>query len=132
MMTMKRLEQYRVLRREIEHDEERISALGEMRQAVCRYGNRIQTNRHADSVADYVEYLEQISQYLYQNKTRCAMELLCILDFINQIQDSQLREIFKLRFLDGYAWGAVARRLGNAGDGSTERKCAARYIMSAE
>ena len=60
------------------------------------------------------------------------MELLYILDFIDEIQDSQLREIFKLRFLDGYSWMTVARYIGNAGDGSTERKCVMRYLKRQE
>lgn len=128
MMTIKRLEQYRALRREVSHDEARISALCEIRTAQREYGNRIRTSRCADSTADYVEYLDQIQQVLHENRKRCAVELLTILNFIDQIPDSQLREIFKLRFLDGYSWIAVAGKLGTSGDGSTERKCVCRYL----
>lgn len=48
--------------------------------------------------------------------------------FIDTIDDSEMRQIFILRYRSGLSWQGVARNLGNAGDGSTERKKHDRFL----
>ncbi|MEG2939761.1 MAG: hypothetical protein RR829_05985, partial [Oscillospiraceae bacterium] len=55
-------------------------------------------------------------------------ELNRILRYVEKVSDSYIRELFRLRFIDGYSWLQVAQKSGGAGDGSTERKCVLRYI----
>lgn len=128
MITEHSLTQYRALRYEIKHDEDRIRALQLMHQPEFQYGTRVTHSAQENSVSSYVEYLDEIEHLLVQNKTRCAKELSSILKFIGNIPSSHLREIFKLRVLDSCTWSEVARRLGRPGDGSTERKLALRYL----
>lgn len=48
--------------------------------------------------------------------------------YIDGIGDSQLRQVFYLRFVDGLSWEKVTVRLGREGDGSTERKRVSKYL----
>ena len=51
-----------------------------------------------------------------------------LMDWINSIEDSEIRQLLILRYLDGLSWQAIAQRLGTAGDGSTERKKVNRFL----
>jgi len=49
-------------------------------------------------------------------------------EYISTIDDSELRIIFALRYINGLTWREIAAHLGVAGDGSTERKKHDRYL----
>lgn len=51
--------------------------------------------------------------------------------WINSLDDSEIRQILLLRYLDGLSWQDVAHKLGTAGDGSTERKKVNRFLQDA-
>lgn len=51
-----------------------------------------------------------------------------MLDFISSIDDSEMRQILMLRYVEGLTWQQVARKMGRAGDGSTERKKHNRFL----
>lgn len=51
-----------------------------------------------------------------------------MLDYISTAQDSEMRQILILRYIDGLTWRQVARKMGRAGDGSTERKKHDRFL----
>lgn len=51
-----------------------------------------------------------------------------LLEWINRIDDSEIRQILMLRYMEGLSWQAVARKLGTIGDGSTERKKVNRFL----
>lgn len=49
-------------------------------------------------------------------------------EYISKIEDSELRMIFTLRYINGLSWRQIAEHLGVAGDGSTERKKHDRFL----
>lgn len=51
-----------------------------------------------------------------------------MLEYISTVEDSEMRQILMLRYIDGLTWPQVARRMGRQGDGSTERKKHNRYL----
>lgn len=53
-----------------------------------------------------------------------------MLDYIGTVADSEMRQILILRYMDGLTWRQVARKMGRAGDGSTERKRHDRHFAS--
>jgi DNA-directed RNA polymerase specialized sigma subunit len=53
-----------------------------------------------------------------------------MLEFIEAVEDSEMRQILILRYIDGLTWRQVARKMGRAGDGSTERKKHDRFLAS--
>lgn len=48
--------------------------------------------------------------------------------WILAINDSEMRQIFMLRYIENCTWQQVAMKMGSAGDGSTERKKHNRFI----
>ncbi len=48
--------------------------------------------------------------------------------FIAEIDDSEIRRIITLRYVEGLTWQEVANKVGVCGDGSTERKKIDRYL----
>lgn len=50
------------------------------------------------------------------------------LEYIAAVQDSEIRQILILRYIQGLTWLQVARRMGRAGDGDAERKKHDRYL----
>jgi len=84
------LMQFRALLRETE----------KMNQKLCEL--------RVDGKAEDTELYE-----LYENnRLRCMGLRMRIETFIFNIEDSQLRQIFSLRYIDGHSWQAVARRMG--------------------
>lgn len=54
-----------------------------------------------------------------------------MLEFVQSVEDSELRQILLLRYLEGLSWQEISRKLGTAGDGSTERKKINRFLQDA-
>lgn len=50
-----------------------------------------------------------------------------LIDWIDQIDDSQTRRAFRLRYVDGLSWLAVGLRLGYGGEAGARKLCA-RYL----
>lgn len=75
---------------------------------------------------------QEILAELYASKVKCIDEILDILKFVAEIEDSNTRQIFKLRFILGYTWQQISSRIGTIGDGSTERKIVERYLKRME
>lgn len=48
--------------------------------------------------------------------------------YIESIEDSEIRTILTLRYIEGLSWQQIADKLGVCGDGSTERKKHDRYL----
>lgn len=51
-------------------------------------------------------------------------------DYINNIPDSEMRQILTLRYVNNLTWQQVAVHMGTQGDGSTERKKCDRFLDS--
>lgn len=49
-------------------------------------------------------------------------------EYIESISDSEMRLLLTLRFIEGMSWQDIARKIGVAGDGSTERKRVERFF----
>ena len=100
-MTIRELSQYRSLLIELQNDIKRVR----MRQCP-----------------------KCVEEALLENISSCEKDICNILKFIKKIRDSNLRDIIKLKFIDGYSWEKVATQRGTCGDGSTERKQVLRYL----
>lgn len=87
--TKKELKQYLMLRRETERACARLEAM----QA-----------RGEDT--------QEIFELVENNKLRCMALMLKTQQFIYSIDDSLMRQIFELRYIDGLQWAGVASKLG--------------------
>lgn len=121
-MTTARLKQYQALRREIEV----------LNRAMVEIGAR-GPNRTSDTVSSAAEWpynihhvqidgldwagysreRERIRQLRETARAHAEAELAEIEGFIAGIEDSELRQIFRCRYIEGLSWLHVARRMGS-------------------
>ena len=121
--TKRRLSQYRDLLREIQQDRLRLAQLAGRLARLNPAGLPEGAALSRDDLADYRARIEE-------NLVRCVAMTEDIQSFINAIEESELRRLFTLRYLNGYTWQKIAFTLG-AYDESVPRKKHNRYLSLA-
>lgn len=115
-MTLRELSQLRYLRREVDLDRERLAGLVRERPASAAHASEI-----AEKCGQIVVKMEQ------RIAERDRLEA-----YIAAIDDSLTRQAFKLRFMDGLSWRAVAYRIGGGNTADGIRKRCQRYVRRQE
>lgn len=129
-MTVKELKQYRSLKSEIKEIEDKIEG-GKMHDVVKASDKEFPYVSHSVKV-EGINYEDETVKIYVAERDRLCAQLIHIESWVNNIPDSELRRIFRCRYIDGRypcSWKGVAYRLGAAGDGSTERKKHDRYLL---
>ena len=129
-MTLKELSQLYYLNREIENDRRRLEELeaklaspsspnlsGMPRSTAC--GNKIES-----SVADIMD----LKVIIAAKQQRCIYERKLLERYIAEISDSLTREIFTFRFVNGFSWWQVAKRVGGDNTEENVKKICYRYL----
>lgn len=85
---------------------------------------------HIEGVAipEYEERVKRLRKKLQRKLEELMKKRDALEKYITTIEDSELRTIFTLRYIDGLSWRQIAARIGVAGDGSTERKKHDRFL----
>lgn len=123
-MRQQRLRQYRQLLQEIRSDRMRLQQLSRRLLAQDPMGRpRKEMRKRGDVSGQSAVYHARIEE----NLRRCCALAAEIQAYINRIADSEVRYIFKLRYIDGYSWQKVAFALGGY-DESGPRKKHNRYL----
>ena len=129
---VRRLEQLKHLRREVDALSQRIA---ELEQASAGGSGRIagmpQCPKGGGYAGEYGEKLAGLRAMLEARRLRCMEELGQLYAFIDDIPDSFLRQIFTCRYIDGDTWQRVAFRVGNT-DEQIPRKLHNRYLERAD
>lgn len=129
------LNQLRDLNREIEMIKEQIHSLEP----------RITTDKVKGSYLEFPYTLHEIKisgvdtqeydQKLRRMRRKLQLRLGELIDLVEEmnkylegIQDSEMRQILSLRYINGLTWQQIAAHIGSAGDGSTERKKHDRFL----
>lgn len=124
----KDLSQLRYLKREISIERERITEL----RALAGYGKNL-TGYHgkrtlaSDRTGKYASEIAYLTDLIAQNMKRCICELLRLQIFFNAIEDSEIRLIFRERYIKGRSWLSIAFLLGYH-DEQIPRKKHDRYV----
>ena len=112
-MTKDRLSQLAWLKLEIEELANRIRKIeGALSGRTSRIDCMPWLGGAKDFVGDLVPELSSLTDKLEDRRKRAMEEFSDLQAFINQIDDSQVRLIFSMRYLYGYSWHQVAWRLG--------------------
>ena len=125
MVTYKKLNQYKALCREIAELEKRIERERRVTdvvkgsQACYPFIGRKFTISGVDI---------QRANKLKAMKQRCCREREEILDYIDTIEDSLTRQIFRYRHIDGLSWQTIALRVGGGNTKDSVRKVHDRYL----
>ena len=130
-MTKRELSQLYYLNREIELEKQRLS---ELKQAATGITSRITGLPHVGKISDKTALAGAIADCadLIERKLAQAVEEYGRLSaYIAGIEDSEMRQIMRLRYIDGKSWTAVAFAVGEY-DESLVRKKHNRFLKSSE
>ena len=129
-MTVKELSQFYYLNREIEMDKERLEKLrtlasspsGSNLTGMPRGGSP--QNRLEQNIIEIVALEEIISAKI----TKSLRERNRLEQYIANIPDSLTRQIFTLRFINGFSWNQVAFKIGGGNTWKSLSNICYRYI----
>ena len=129
-MDMKRLEQYAAIKKEIAYLEGRIATLQGTAVADSVTGSspdfpyRKQVVRiEGDSAA-----IAALSSRLRLRQNTLSQETLAIEAFVDTINDSTVRQIIQLRYLEGHPWAVVAEKVFGYKSEDVARKKISRFL----
>ena len=112
MITVRKLSQLRCLKLEIGAERDMLERLRRSAYGSAPRAGGTQNGGTADRtgrLACETAYLEQL---IAENMKRCICELLRLMEFINRLEDSDMRIIFRERYVRGKTWMQIAFLLG--------------------
>lgn len=128
-MTKQELSQLYYLNREIEQLKNRIV---ELECAATSSTSRITGLPHAtgisDKVSKYAAEIADLKELLDLNLKKCFYELNRLNRYIESIEDSQIRMIMTLRYVNGLSWRQIAFGIGGGNTEDGVKKLAYRYL----
>lgn len=142
-MTKKELSQLYNLNREIEHQKDELARL-EMKTKDCTVHDSV---RGSDTQWPYTEHtirlygvsdcvelracsneIADIKQLIRLNIEKCMIERNRLERYISAVEDSLIREILRLRYINGLSWLQVANHIGN-NTADSVRKAHDRFLL---
>ena len=112
-MTKERLSQLSWLKLEIEELTGRIRRIEHaLSGRAARIDGMSWLGGQKDMVGNLVPQLSDLRDQLLESRSSAMAECVQLQAFIAQIEDSQIRLIFTLRYIDSLSWHQVAWRLG--------------------
>lgn len=128
-MTKQELSQLYYLNREIEHLKTRIAEIEGLATSTTK---QITGMPHvagaSDNIGKYVAELADLKELLQLNLKKCFYEFNKLNRFIQSIEDSQLRMILSLRYINGLGWQKVARSISSYANEDSVRKIHDRFL----
>ena len=122
-MTKKELSQLYWLNREIEEQQRR---LVELEALATNCTSRITGMPHgrgvSDKLAEYAAEIADLRSLIDLNLKKCFYELNRLNRYINSIEDSQIRQILSLRYINGLPWQQIAFTIGEHDEQYPRRK----------
>ena len=129
-MTKKELSQLYYLNREIEEQTRRLSELEEIATS-CAV--TITGMPHApgitDKVANYATEIADLRAILDLNLKKCFYELNRLNRYIASVDDSQMRLILSMRYINGFSWTKIAMSIGGGNTPDSVRKAHDRFLQ---
>ena len=128
-MTKKELSQLYYLNREIEEQQRRLQELENLSTSCT---STITGMPHgigwSDKISKYAAEIADLKSILDLNLKRCFYELNRLNRYIESIEDSQIRTILALRYVNGLSWAQVAQTIGGSNTADNVKKAAYRYF----
>lgn len=128
-MNKKELSQLYYLNREIEQLKSRIE---ELECIAVSDTSRITGMPHvigiSDKVGRYAAEIADLKELLNLNLKKCFYELNRLNRYIESIDDSQMRMIMTLRYVNGLSWRQIAFSIGGGNTEDSIKKLAYRYL----
>lgn len=128
-MTISELSQVYYLHLEIARNEEKLEVLRSKAERITASAlglpfTKAEQSKIEKNVAEMADVQARVDSYNEKLKAEESQ----ILDYINAIDDSRLRLIFELRFIDCKSWSEVADFIGGGNTEDSVKKSCYRYI----
>lgn len=129
-MTNRELNQLYWLNREIARDRQRLQ---ELYAAATDTSFKVTGLPHVSGITDKtglaveIAYLREIIE---QKVKRCYDEYNKLMEYINSVDDSYIRQIMTLRYIHGMSWRRIAHQMGGGNTSDSVRMACNRYLKS--
>ena len=128
-MTKKELSQLYWLNREIEEQQRRLLELeGLATSCTSRITGMPHSRGIIDKLGEYAAEIADLRGLLDLNIKKCFYELNRLNRYINTVEDSQLRTMLALRYVNGLSWVQVAHSIGGGNSADSVRKAVNRFF----
>jgi hypothetical protein len=122
-MTKKELSQLYWLNKEIEMQQKRIAELENLATScTATLTGMPRSPLVTDRLSNYIAEIVDLRNLLELNLKKCFYELNRLNRYINTIEDSQIRQIMTLRYINGLTWQQIAFRIGEHDEQYPRRK----------
>ncbi len=130
-MTLKELSRLYRLNREIEEERERLYRLRELFE---KPSGAPLSDAHGGAVVNrterYIALIDELERQIAANICDALAERIRLEKYIASVPESYIRQIFRLRFIDGRSWNAVARKMGGGNTADSVKKMCYRYLKT--
>lgn len=127
--TKKELSQVYFLNREIAHDQRRLMELTAAAEGrAIEISGMPKGSCTSDMVGEYAAEIADLKRIIELNIQRCWYELNRLNRFIDGIEDSQMRMILALRYVNGLPWQQVAASIGGGNTANGIRMMVDRFL----
>lgn len=122
-ITKRELSQLYYLSREIKRDKRRLKELEALAEGTTQHltGMPIAPG-FGDKTARYAIEIMELKEIIECNMRRCMIEYNRLIRFISSVEDSQMRQILTLRYLNGLTWQRIATEIGETDESYPRRK----------
>ena len=122
-ITKRELSQLYYLSREIERDKRRLKELESLAEGTTQHltGMPIAPG-FGDKTARYAIEIMELKEIIECNLRRYMVEYNRLMRFISEVEDSQMRQILTLRYLNGLTWQRIATEIGETDESYPRRK----------
>lgn len=122
-MNKKELSQLYWLNREIEEQQRRLDELERLAASCTSSITGLPKNRGVtDKLSNYVAEIVDLKGLIDLNIKKCFYELNRLNRYINTVDDSQMRLILSLRYINGLSWIQIAFSIGEHDEQYPRRK----------
>lgn len=128
-MTLRELSQLYYLKREIAMDRERLAELESRALPGAQVISGLPGSAGvSDKLANYAVEIADLRAVIEGKCRRCLAEQQRLEQYIAGIDDSLIRQIFTLRFVEGLSWQQVANRVGGKNSAGNLRVVCHRFL----
>ena len=122
-ITKRELSQLYYLSREIKRDKRRLKELEALAEGTTQHltGMPIAPG-FGDKTARYAIEIMELKEIVECNLRRYMIEYNSLKRFISEVEESQMRQIFTLRYVNGMTWQRIAMEIGETDESYPRRK----------
>ena len=127
-MREKELKQLRALKYEIDQDRRRLEELEALATATTGIPSYIPAHNKADKVSRYAIEIAMLREKIEKNIAVRMRMCNRLYSFIEEVDDSLVRQAIKLRYVDCKSWSNVAKEMGGGNTADSVRKLVFRSL----